>query len=236
MNEISLLSNELRNLFTNDVFKHLKNKKITDNTLDNLVLDYLKHKKIKSPRLNLKFSEPEDKIYSFSAGRTPYDLLCKGTINKKPVTIFINNKFGDLSKSNKNDITTYNNLLRLYFDITTQRLKDEVTINRKTIRERIDGDEIVLYAIFVMDKSKTKSNWFLLEEIKDDLYINPRNTMLQVKYNPEIEMPKDYFTFTYNLNNQIKMALEKTLKATQNELTYIIQLQNILIEIKKHYE
>ncbi len=59
-------------------------------------------------------SEPKDSIYRPQGGRTPYDLLLYGRIDGLPLTAFINNKYGRIRSGSKNDITTYNNLLRLY--------------------------------------------------------------------------------------------------------------------------
>jgi len=131
-NELKILSNELRSIFK-EVAKELKNKNVTDRNLDKLVLETLRDKTVKMENLEIRFSDPVDDIYRPEAGRTPYDILCYGKINGKPFRIFINNKFGSLSRSNKNDVTTYNNLLRLYFGIKSQRLSEKAEINRNSV-------------------------------------------------------------------------------------------------------
>ncbi|MEO0221720.1 MAG: hypothetical protein ABIL27_08010, partial [candidate division WOR-3 bacterium] len=72
-----------------------------------------------------------------------------------------------------NDVTTYNNLLRLYLGVSEQRLTSKVVINRNLIYKRVSGEEIVSYGIFVVDKYKNGANFFLLEEIQDEFYVNP---------------------------------------------------------------
>ncbi len=69
------------------------------------------------------------RVQSGKRKNTPYDLLCWWEVLMgKRSKIFINNKFGDLHSSARNDITTYNNLLRLYLGITEQRLSSKVLL------------------------------------------------------------------------------------------------------------
>jgi len=67
--------------------------------------------------MKINFSEPRNDIYRFEGGRTPYDLLIFGKIDEKGFKIFLNNKLGDLESGARNDVTTYNNLLRLYLGV-----------------------------------------------------------------------------------------------------------------------
>jgi hypothetical protein len=175
----------------------------------------------KTIKITLKFSEPKDEIYKAEKGRTPYDILCYGKINKKNLKIFINNKFGDLYSIARNDITTYNNLIRLYLDIRQQRLKSKIPIiDKNKIYKRILGKEIISYGVFVFDRQKRGFNFFLLEEIKEKFYINPRNTMFQVKYNPQIsKTPLDYYSFVIKLIDAIIGSLSKSKASIEREIT-----------------
>ena len=212
-NELKILSNTLKNIFENIYNKIKDDKNINDRNLDDKVLNLLKDYIIHEKNLEIKFSEPKDEIYSYEGRRTPYDLLCYGRINGKRFFIFINNKFGDLKSSARNDVTTYNNLLRLYLGIKKQRLKSEITIDGKLVYNRISGNEIISYGIFVVDKYRRGHKFFLLEEIEDNFYVNPRNTMFQIRYNPNIGSPMDYFTFIRKLIDAILESLEKSLNS-----------------------
>lgn len=183
--DIKILSNHLREVF-GKVYEKLKNKNITDRSLDQEVLTQLKDFRIVEKNLKIEFSVPQDDIYNSEKGRTPYDLLCHGKINKKDFSIFINNKCGNLNAKSKNDITTYNNLLRLYLGIKKQRLRSKITIDGELIYNRIAGNEYVLYGVFIIDTKNEKFNFFLLEEIEDSFYVNPRNTMFQTSYVPKL--------------------------------------------------
>ena len=224
--EIKILANRLKTIF-NKVFNELKNKDITEKSLDKEVLKALKKFE---KNLELKFSKPEDEIYKAEKGRTPYDILCYGKINKKDFKIFINNKFGDLYSDARNDITTYNNLLRLYLDIRQQRLKGKITIDKNKIYKRVLGKEIISYGVFVFDSQKRGFNFFLLEEIEEEIYINPRNTKFQVKYKPQIsKTPLDYYSFVNKLIDAIIESLNKSKASIETE---ILCLEYIKQQIK----
>ncbi|XRO76130.1 hypothetical protein ACO3VM_04805 [Methanocaldococcus sp. 10A] len=233
--ELKLLAENLRNIFKK-VYNELKNKELTDRTLDNEVLNILKNFKISEETLEIKFSEPQDSIYRAEAGRTPYDLLCYGKINNKEFKIFINNKFGDLYSNARNDVTTYNNLLRLYLGISKQRLTSKITIDGDLIYKRVSSEEIVSYGVFVVDNRKRGAKFFLLEEIKDPFYINPRNNMFQIKYNPKLGEPMDYFTFCLELINAILESLEKSLNKIKTEIIVLSKIKEEIINIKRRIE
>ncbi len=234
-NELKILSKKLREIFDN-VYDRLKKRDLTDRTLDNEVLDILKKFEISEEKLEIKFSEPRDSIYRAEAGRTPYDLLCFGKINWKKFMIFINNKFGDLHSGARNDITTYNNLLRLYLGISKQRLTSKITIDGDLIYKRVSGEEIVSYAVFVVDNKKRGAKFFLLEEIKDSFYVNPRNTMFQIKYSPLLGEPIDYYSFCINLIDAILVALNKSLNATKTEIIVLSKIKEEITGIKRRYK
>jgi len=120
--------------------------------------------------------------------------------------------------STRNDITTYNNLLRLYLGIDKQRLTSKITIDGDLIYKRVSGEEIVSYAVFVVDNKKRGANFFLLEEVKDDFYVNPRNTMFQIKYSPSLDEPIDYYSFCIKLIDAILEALNKNLNSIKTEI------------------
>jgi len=84
-------------------------------------------------------------------------------MKKKEFRIFINNKFGNLFSNARNDITTYNNLIRLYLGISKQRLAEEIKIDRKLILKRVSNEEIISYGVFVVDNKKRGHNFFLKE-------------------------------------------------------------------------
>jgi len=230
--EIKELTGILRNVFQM-VFERLKSKNITEKSLDKEVLGILENYEIIKENLKLKFSEPKDEIYKAEKGRTPYDILCYGKINKKDVKIFINNKFGNLYSNTRNDITTYNNLIRLYLDIKQQRLKSEITIDRNKIYKRVIGKEIISYGVFVFDSQKRDFNFFLLEEIEEKLYINPRNTMFQVKYSPQIsKTPLDYYSFIIKLIDAIIGSLSKSKASIETEILILQTIKQQIISIR----
>jgi len=230
--EIKELTGILRNVFQM-VFERLKSKNITEKSLDKEVLGVLENYEITKENLKLKFSEPKDEIYKAEKGRTPYDILCYGKINKKGVKIFINNKFGNLYSNTRNDITTYNNLIRLYLDIKQQRLKSEITIDRNKIYKRVIGKEIISYGVFVFDSQKRGFNFFLLEEIEEKLYINPRNTMFQVKYSPQIsETPLDYYSSIIKLIDAIISSLSKSKASIETEILTLQTIKQQIISIR----
>jgi hypothetical protein len=230
--EIKEVAGILRNAFQM-VFKRLKSKNIAEKSLDKEVLWILENYEIIKENLKLKFSEPKDEIYKAEKGRTPYDILCYGKINKKDVKIFINNKFGNLYSNARNDITTYNNLIRLYLDIKQQRLKSEITIDRNKIYKRVIGKEIISYGVFVFDSQKRGFNFFLLEEIEEKLYINPRNTMFQVKYSPQIsKTPLDYYSFIIKLIDAIIGSLSKSKASIETEILILQTIKQQIISIR----
>ncbi len=227
-NELKILSRKLRAIFK-EVARDLKNKNVTDRNLDELVLDALKNRAVEIENIKINFSEPVDDIYRPEAGRTPYDLLCHGKINNKPFKIFINNKFGSLKRNNKNDVTTYNNLLRLYFGIKSQRLSEKAEINKKLVLKRLRGEEIVSYGLFVLDKDTKDFNFFLLEEIDEPFYVNPRNTMFQVRYTPKIRKePMSYYEFVRKLVKAIQKSLQKVIEKAVQESE---RLESLLDEL-----
>jgi hypothetical protein len=231
--EIKELTGILRNVFQM-LFERLKSKNITEKSLDKEVLGILENYEIIKENLKLKFSEPKDEIYKAEKGRTPYDILCYGKINKKDVKIFINNKFGNLYSNTRNDITTYNNLIRLYLDIKQQRLKSEITIDRNKIYKRVIGKEIISYGVFVFDSQKRGFNFFLLEEIEEKLYINPRNTMFQVKYSPQIsKTPLDYYSFIIKLIDAIIGSLSKSKASIETEILILQTIKQQIISIRE---
>ena len=230
--EIKELAGILRNVFQM-VFERLKSKNITEKSLDKEVLGILENYEITKENLKLKFSEPKDEIYKAEKGRTPYDILCYGKINKKGVKIFINNKFGNLYSNTRNDVTTYNNLIRLYLDIRRQRLKGEITIDKNKIYKRVLGKEIISYGVFVFDSQKRGFNFFLLEEIEEKLYINPRNTMFQVKYSPQIsKTPLDYYSFIIKLIDAIIGSLSKSKASIETEILILQTIKQQIISIR----
>ena len=234
-NELKILAKKLRGIFDR-VYDKLKYRNLTDRTLDNEVLDVLKEFEISEEKLEIKFSEPKDSIYRAEAGRTPYDLLCFGRINGKNFIIYINNKYGNLQSNTWNDITTYNNLLRLYLGISKQRLTSKITIDGDLIYKRVCGEEIVSYAVFIVDNKNRGAKFFLLEEIKDSFYVNPRNTMFQIKYAPSLSDPMDYYTFCMVLIDAIFEALEKSLNAIKTEIIVLSKIKEEMIKIKREFE
>ena len=80
------------------------------------------------------------------------------------------------------------------------------------------------------------SNFFLLEEIKDSFYVNPRNTMFQIKYAPLLGDPLDYYAFCITLIDAILDALEKSLNATKTEIIVLSEIKGEIINIKRESE
>jgi len=234
-NELKILAEKLREIF-NKVYNKIKDRELTDRNLDKEVLDVIKEFEISEEQLEIKFSEPRDNIYTAEGGRTPYDLLCYGKINGKEFKIFINNKFGNLQSNGRNDITTYNNLLRLYLGIDKQRLTSKITIDRNLIYKRVSGEEIVSYAVFVVDNKKRGANFFLLEEVKDDFYVNPRNTMFQIKYSPLLGEPIDYYSFCIKLIDAVIKALNINLNKAKAEIIALHAIKEEIIKIKQDGE
>jgi hypothetical protein len=231
--ELEILVKKLKEIF-GYVYGRIRDKNISEKTLDDEVLNILKNTEFSlGETLNISFSEPKDEIYRAEAGRTPYDLLCYGKINKKDIKFFINNKLGDLFNNRRNDITTYNNLMRLYLGISKQRLTSEIKIDRKLILKRVSNEEIISYGVFVVDKRRRGHNFFLLEELRDKLYINPRNTMLQIKYSPSLGEPIDYYSFCMKLIDATIDSLERNLNVTKTEIIILGQIKETIMKIRK---
>jgi hypothetical protein len=230
--EISELVGILRSVFQM-VFDELKSKNITEKSLDEEVLRVLRNYVIAKKHLKLNFSEPKDEIYKVEKGRTPYDVLCYGNIVRKDFRILINNKFGNLYSKSLNDITTYNNLIRLYLDIRQQKLKGKVIIDGDKVYKRVLGEEIISYGVFVFDARKRGFNFFLLEEIDDDFYVNPRNTMFQARYSPQIsKTPLDYYSFMTKLIDATVDSLKKSKASIEAEVLILQTIKQQIMSIK----
>jgi len=209
--DLEILAKEVRKIF-GYVYERIRDKDISEKKLDSEVLTVLKNTEFLSRKtLKISFSEPKDEIYKAEAGRTPYDLLCYGEINKKEFKIFINNKFG-------------------------KRLAEEIKIDRKLILKRVSNEEIISYGVFVVDNKKRGYNFFLLEEVRDEFYINPRNTMFQIKYSPSIGKPIEYYSFCMKLIDATIDSLEKNLNATKTEIIILGQIKETIMRIRKQWK
>jgi hypothetical protein len=236
--ELGILAKQVREIFRH-VYERLRDNDVSEKTLDGEVLNVLTNTEFsleKILKISMSFSEPKDEIYKAEAGRTPYDLLCYGKINKKEFKIFINNKFGNLFSNARNDITTYNNLIRLYLGISKQRLASEIKIDRKLILKRVSNEEIISYGVFVVDNKKRGHNFFLLEEVRDEFYINPRNTMFQIKYSPSLGEPIDYYSFCMKLIDATIDSLERNLNITKTEIIILAQIKETIMKIRKQWK
>jgi len=154
------IANQLRDIFTIHVTQKLKKEHLTSANIDEKVLHILSKFSFHGKGMHISFSQPQDDIYNAEKGRTPYDLLCRGEIKNVSFNIFINNKLGNIESKAKNDITTYNNMLRLYLGITSQRLKPNIVIPKDLIHKRITMQSIVSYGLFVIDNNKKQANFF----------------------------------------------------------------------------
>jgi len=85
----------------------------------------------------------------------------------------------------------------------------------------------------VVDKYRRGHKFFLLEEIEDNFYVNPRNTMFQIRYNPNLSYPMDYFTFIRKLIDAILESLEKALNSIKTEIVVLNSIKIQLINIKE---
>jgi hypothetical protein len=236
--ELEILAKQVREIFRH-VYERIRDKDVSEKTLDGEVLNVLTNTEFsleKILKISMSFSEPKDEIYKAKAGRTPYDLLCYGKINKKEFKIFINNKFGNLFSNARNDITTYNNLIRLYLGISKQRLASEIKIDSNLILKRVSNEEIISYGVFVVDNKKRGHNFFLLEEVRDEFYINPRNTMFQIKYSPSLGEPIDYYSFCMKLIDATIDSLERNLNVTKTEIIILAKIKETIMKIRKQWE
>ncbi len=208
---------------------------VTDRNLDEKVQEFLKDRPVKESGeqgVEIIFSPPEDDIYTVEGGRTPYDLLISGKVRGTSFKIFLNNKVGNLHSSARNDTTTYNNLLRLYAGITTQRAT-KVVVDKEIILRRVEGKEVVSYGIFVVDKNRREFNFFLLEEVAENFYVNPRNSMFQVRYCPSLRSrPLGYYDFVLKLIDASTEALSKAINKAKTEILTLEALRGIITEVK----
>lgn len=232
---LAILKKEISPLFDKTAKILSKSRSITDKNLDGRILEILIQNGLKNKNLEIKFSAPKDDIYKTEAGRTPYDILGYGNINKIPFKIFINNKWGNIKNRNKNDITTYNNLLRLYLNINTQRLTEKIEIDKKIIYKRIVGEDIVVYGVFAIDKNTRQHRFFFLNEIDGKFYVNPRNTLFQVEYNPKlIKIPLDFYNFSLSMIDSATIALGKAINKAKTEIIVLQQIKNLMIGLEKN--
>ncbi len=237
------LSEALREKVFPELLLHLQgqptiNEKNLDAQVRNFLLPY--SKPILS-KYNIQFLAPYDPAYRQVTGRTHHDFVCKSVYQDRatntatPITIWVNNKLGNLTNSKgRNDVTTYNNLLRLYLDVPYKRLLEPSLPGNviDIIKRRLRDLEVVAYGVLVIDKSLKDFNFFLLEEVADPLYVNPRNTMLQVPYKPQVRSkPLSYREFVTNLLDAIKKAHERTLESVGSELTAIENLRQHFLSL-----
>ncbi len=226
MNQIDSLidiKDHLYIVFSSITRNLVPNLTVSDRSLDVDVFALLASELYETEEIKIKYSEPIDDIYQASAGRSPYDILLFGEIRKTPFKILLNNKFGVINSNTKNDTTTYNNLLRLYLDIPKQRVKKGVFPNYTTIKRRVLGKELFAYALYVFDKDTRKFNLFYLEDINEDFYINPRNSMFQVKYKPSLrKKPMSFYTFIQTLLEESIRALKKRIVSAEDEKDVLI--------------
>lgn len=108
-----------------------------------------------------------------------------------------------------------------------------MTLNRKTLLRRILGEELVSYAVFAVDKTTKQSMFFALEEVvPSEFYVNPRNTMFQLRYMPKLSStPLGYYDFCQELINSTIAALQKSIAKTQSEVLALQALKHTLLEI-----
>ncbi|MHA1222289.1 MAG: hypothetical protein ACTSP3_03300 [Candidatus Heimdallarchaeaceae archaeon] len=227
----------LQSIFVKVTNELSPNSSINDKNLDGYVLNLINSYLHQTEEIKVKVSEPVDDIYKSSAGRTPYDILIFGDIENIPFKILLNNKYGEIDSNRRNDTTTYNNLLRLYLDIQKQRVKKGICPNYDTIKRRINGEEILTYALYVFDKNSRKHNFFFLEEVDEDFYINPRNSMFQIKYNPRLRRePMTYLNFVKKLVLESNKALKKRIESAEEEKTMLGEYFEKLVYLNNEKE
>lgn len=207
--------------------------KLDDRELDRKVKEILTSKNVKKNNLEISFKDPEDAIYDASKGRTSYDCLMGGKFEDTIFHIFLNNKLGDLSSKGRNDTTTYNNLLRLYLGTKEILVKEKTEIDPESIRRKVLGKEVASYAIFVVDKYNPKNHrFFFLEEMDDKFYVNPRNNMFQIRYDPPLRSePLDFVSFIELLFASTLTALNKTIEHKHDEIKGIERIDSLITEL-----
>lgn len=240
---IGKVSNHIRKILCESIYERIKLGNVTTDNLDMKILEQLENQEFEEKLsddevVRIRFSEPEDNIYK---ERPPFDLLCEVDILKNktrvPFRIHINNKYGDLYSKSKNDITTYNNLIRIYTGFQGQRFKlsdtEEFQEVMGIIHRRVNYEEIVCYGVFVVDNKGRGSEFFLLEEVDEDFYINPRNTMLQIHYKPKLlKKPRTYKETLLLLLESVIKSLEQSKKSIQMEISNLTKLKEILGGLK----
>jgi hypothetical protein len=75
-----------------------------------------------------------------------------------------------------------------------------------------------------------------LEEVRDEFYINPRNTIFQIKYSPSIGKPIEYYSFCMKLIDATIDSLEKNLNATKTEIIILGQIKETIMRIRKQWK
>ncbi len=115
------LSDALRQKVFPALLSYLQNQpSVNEKNLDQLVLDFLSTcSNPISSGYTIQFHSPYDDLaYRPATGRTNHDFVCKGRYKPThtPISVWVNNKLGNLDASRRNDVTTYNNLLRLYLN------------------------------------------------------------------------------------------------------------------------
>ncbi len=102
------------------------------------------------------------------------------------------------------------------------------------IRRRLKNQEVVAYGILAIDRSLDDYSFFLLKEIEEPLYINPRNTMLQVPYRPNLrQKPRPYKDFILSLLEAIQHALRRTQQSIESELESLEKIRQDIESIAK---
>lgn len=227
---VELIEQIKRNLM--NVFSELFNELIQIEDLDRSNLDkncasLLSLKEIKTNDISLKFISSED--IEEEEAKEICKMICTGITNEKKTTIYLVIKYGNFSYSGRNNITSYNNLLRLYLKIHDQRLTEESFYDYNSVLRRIRGEEIVLFGIFVIDKQDREYNFFFLEDIAEKLYINPRNSKLQVSYKPPLRKePQNYNEFMKGILSSTILSLEKKIRSASIEKKKLSELLNNL--------
>jgi hypothetical protein len=83
------------------------------------------------------------------------------------------------------------------------------------------------------DVRKRGFNFFLLEEIDDDFYVNPRNTMFQARYSPQIsKTPLGYYSFITKLIDATVDSLKKSKASIEAEVLILQTIKQQIMSIK----